>query len=111
MKSKGVAYLLLLFLGAFGAHKFYLNKIGMGIVYLCTFGILGIGVLIDLFTLGSQVDNYNALFMARSAMTMNSTQNQQVVVNVTAPAPSAAPVATPAPEASSSKESSDKESM
>ncbi|AWK44161.1 hypothetical protein A4R40_23035 [Photorhabdus laumondii subsp. laumondii] len=29
-----VAALLAFFLGSFGAHKFYLSKIGMGILYL-----------------------------------------------------------------------------
>lgn len=33
-KSKVIAALLALFLGGFGIHKFYLNQIGMGIVYL-----------------------------------------------------------------------------
>ncbi len=33
-KDKGVAALLAFFLGAFGAHKFYLNKTGAGITML-----------------------------------------------------------------------------
>lgn len=33
-KNKLVAGLLALFLGGFGIHKFYLGKIGMGILYL-----------------------------------------------------------------------------
>ncbi len=61
MKSKGVAYALLIFLGFFGLHKFYLDKVGMGILYLITGGFAGIGLLIDLFTLGQQVDVYNAI--------------------------------------------------
>ena len=47
MKNKWIALLLCLFLGIFGAHKFYEGKIGMGILYLCTGGLLGIGVVID----------------------------------------------------------------
>lgn len=61
MKSKGIAYLLWFFLGIFGIHKFYLNKIGVGIIYLLTGGLFLIGWIYDLFTLGSQVDIYNAL--------------------------------------------------
>jgi TM2 domain-containing membrane protein YozV len=61
MKSKGIAYLLWFFLGVFGIHKFYLNKIGVGIIYLLTGGLFLIGWIYDLFTLGSQVDIYNAL--------------------------------------------------
>lgn len=33
-KSKVVAALLAFFIGGFGAHKFYLGQIGMGILYL-----------------------------------------------------------------------------
>ena len=38
---------LCLLLGWVGAHKFYAGKIGMGILYLCTFGLLGIGWIVD----------------------------------------------------------------
>lgn len=34
MRNKIVAGLLAIFLGAFGVHKFYLGKIGQGILYL-----------------------------------------------------------------------------
>jgi len=61
MKSKGTAYLLCLLglLGIAGTQHFYLGKIGKGILWLLTFGVFGIGTIIDLFTMGSQVDNYN----------------------------------------------------
>ncbi len=59
MKSKFIAYLLWLFFGALGLHRFYLGKIGTGILYLLTLGLCGIGLIYDLFTLGSQVDIYN----------------------------------------------------
>ena len=59
MKSKTTAYLLWLFLGLLGVHKFYLKKTGVGILYLCTAGLFFIGWVIDLFTLGKQVDRYN----------------------------------------------------
>ncbi len=61
MKSKLIAYLLWLFLGLLGIHKFYLHKWFWGILYLFTGGIAGIGWLIDLFTLGTQVDTYNLM--------------------------------------------------
>lgn len=50
-KDKWVAFLLCLFLGIFGAHKFYEGKIGMGILYLFTVGLFGIGWFIDLIVL------------------------------------------------------------
>lgn len=34
MKSKGIAVLLAIFLGGLGIHKFYLDKPGIGLIYL-----------------------------------------------------------------------------
>ena len=53
MKDKNVAAVLALFLGWFGVHKFYLGRIGAGIVYLVFFwtmipALLG---MIDFFVL------------------------------------------------------------
>lgn len=50
-RNKWTAFLLCLFLGYFGAHKFYEGKTGKGILYLCTFGLFGIGWLIDCIAL------------------------------------------------------------
>ena len=50
-KNKWVALLLCLFLGGIGAHKFYEGKIVMGIIYLFTAGLFGIGVLVDFISL------------------------------------------------------------
>jgi hypothetical protein len=61
MKSKKVAYFLLVFLGFFGIHKFYLRRPVIGCLYLVTFGLCGIGWLYDLFTLGRQVDDFNGV--------------------------------------------------
>lgn len=51
MKNKWAAFFLCLFLGFFGAHKFYEGKVGVGILYLFTLGIFGIGWVIDIFIL------------------------------------------------------------
>ncbi len=50
-KNKWLAFCLCLFLGFLGAHKFYEGKIGMGVVYLLTFGIFGIGWIVDCIAL------------------------------------------------------------
>lgn len=47
MCDKWVAFLLCFFLGYFGAHKFYEGKTGMGVLYLFTAGLFGIGWFID----------------------------------------------------------------
>ena len=49
------AYLFLIFAGAFGLHRFYLDKPCTGVFYMCTGGILGIGLVYDFFTLPIQV--------------------------------------------------------
>lgn len=47
-KNKWISFLLCLFLGLLGAHKFYEGKIIFGIVYIFTFGLFGFGILVDL---------------------------------------------------------------
>lgn len=47
-KNKWTAFLLCLFLGFLGIHKFYEGKILFGILYIVTLGFCGVGVLIDL---------------------------------------------------------------
>lgn len=46
-KNKWVALCLCFFLGYLGVHKFYEGKIGMGILYVFTLGLFGIGWFVD----------------------------------------------------------------
>lgn len=55
-----VAWILLTFLGLFGVHRMYMGKWITGIVYLLTFGLLGIGYLYDYWTLNDQISIVNA---------------------------------------------------
>jgi len=50
-KNKWVAFFLCLFTGWLGIHKFYEGKILMGILYILTLGLFGIGILVDLIIL------------------------------------------------------------
>lgn len=53
------AWILLVFLGPLGIHRFYQGKILTGILYLVTGGLLGVGWLYDLLTLNGQIDELN----------------------------------------------------
>jgi TM2 domain-containing membrane protein YozV len=59
-KDSGTAYLLWFFLGLYGAHRFYLGQNGLGLLYLFTLGLCGIGWLIDGFLIPSAVSKHNA---------------------------------------------------
>ena len=54
-----VAWILLTFLGLFGVHRMYMGKWLIGILYLLTAGLVGLGYLYDYWTLNSQVDALN----------------------------------------------------
>ena len=57
-----LCWLFLVFLGAFGAHRFYLGKIFTGLLYLFTGGLFGLGWLYDLWTLNSQINDSNKAY-------------------------------------------------
>ena len=57
-RNKWVALLLCVFFGWFGAHKFYEGKGGIGILYLFTAGLFGIGVFFDFFAILSKPNPY-----------------------------------------------------
>ena len=50
-KNKWVAFVLCLFLGLVGAHKFYEGKILVGVVYIFTAGLFFVGWIIDLLAI------------------------------------------------------------
>lgn len=74
-KSVVVAYLLLIFLGAFGAHRFYLGHIGTGLAQLALnvigwllvivvigfipLSVLGLWLIVDLFLVPGMVQQQN----------------------------------------------------
>lgn len=58
--NQGTVYLFWLLLGLVGGHQFYMGKTGRGLFYLFTVGGLGVGWLLDLFTIPAQVRAMNA---------------------------------------------------
>lgn len=61
MRKNGTAYLLWCcsLFGLSGIHRFYLGKPVSGFIYLCTFGLFGIGQLVDLFLIPEIVEDKN----------------------------------------------------
>lgn len=52
-KSAVTALILVLFLGSFGIHRFYVGKTGSGLGMLFTLGGLGVWSLIDLIMIAT----------------------------------------------------------
>lgn len=71
MKSTFITYLLWLFGGLLGAHRFYLGRYGTAILYFFTGGFLGIGWLIDLFRIPGMVENENLKWQLKQGATVN----------------------------------------
>lgn len=54
-----LAWIFQTFFGVFGIYRFYMGKIGTGILWLLTGGLFFIGWVYDFFTLNEQVDELN----------------------------------------------------
>lgn len=68
-KKQGiVAWLLWLFLGALGGHRFYLGHTGIGIGMLLTLGGLGFWTLIDAFFINKNLRLQNSKTWTDAAM-------------------------------------------
>ena len=49
-KNYAAALIFAILLGFFGAHRFYVGKVGTGFLYVFTAGLFGIGWIVDIFT-------------------------------------------------------------
>lgn len=56
--NKNVALILCIFLGWLGVHKFYEGKVGLGVLYACTFGLGSIGWFIDIILIALKPNPY-----------------------------------------------------
>lgn len=56
--NKWISLVLCIFLGIFGAHKFYERKYYLGIIYFCTFGFFLMGWLLDIYILWHKPNPY-----------------------------------------------------
>jgi TM2 domain-containing membrane protein YozV len=82
MINKGTAYLLwlLFFMGLGGVQRFYAGQVTLGVVYLFTWGIFGIGQLVDLLLIPEMVDERNKYLSARGGNQFAVQPN--VVINI-----------------------------
>ena len=64
-KNYNVTWILLTFLGIFGAHRLYLGKWVTAIIWLLTGGLFLLGYLYDYLTLNEQIDQVNRRSGAR----------------------------------------------
>lgn len=52
-KNWMLALMLCIFLGVFGVHRFYVGKVGTGILYFFTCGLFGVGWIIDIIMIAT----------------------------------------------------------
>ena len=60
MVDYNLAWLLLVFVGWLGLHRFYQGKIVTGLLYFFTGGLFGIGYVYDVLTLNDQINTQHA---------------------------------------------------
>ncbi len=58
-KNYTLGWVLLTFTGFLGLHRFYMGKIGTGLIYLLSLGLFGIGIIYDYWTLNEQISSTN----------------------------------------------------
>lgn len=58
LRNKWVSLTLCILFGYFGAHKFYEGRLGMGLLYLFTLGLCGIGWIVDIIILAFKPNPY-----------------------------------------------------
>ena len=59
-RNKWIALALCIFIGFLGGHKFYEEKIGLGVLYIFTCGLFGIGIIVDIISILCKPNPYYA---------------------------------------------------
>lgn len=59
MTNPVLMFVITLLFGLIGVHKFIMGQKMMGIIYLCTAGLFGIGWFFDLFTIWGAIEKKN----------------------------------------------------
>lgn len=82
-----VEFLLCLFFGMFGVHKFYNKNIKMGIIYLCTLGLFGLGWIYDTIKLGMELikghtssEQYESKRLAKEEARLKAKEERELAV-------------------------------
>ena len=63
-----ISWALLVFLGWFGAHRFYQGRIITGVIFLLTGGLFGFGIVYDVLTMNEQIHERNENAIKRMQM-------------------------------------------
>lgn len=73
MNKVSSAYILWLggFLSLNGLHRLYNGKIATGLLWLCTFGLFGVGQLVDLLLIPNMVKDYNTKMKIKMGVSAN----------------------------------------
>lgn len=82
--NSGTAYILwcLCLFGICGVQRFYTGQVGIGLLYLFTFGLCGIGQLIDLALIPGAVEARNTYLRGLQGGTASASVNQTINLNL-----------------------------
>lgn len=82
--NSGTAYLLwcLCFFGVCGGQRFYTGKVTSGLIYLFTFGVFGLGQLLDLAFIPDMVDRRNTYLRGLRGSDQGTGLNPPITLNL-----------------------------